>query len=186
MGASALGIFKLSALISSRARADIVRPPGAVEEEYFNRLCIRCGICLEVCPTKAIVFTTFDDGIEVVDTPKIDPLIGPCEFYRGRCEEIQLCSKYCPTGALQQVDREKVQMGTIELIQDLCIAEEGAECVVCDEMCPIPEAVEIAEDLKPLFYDEECIGCGICVYHCPPEPKALVLRSKGAKRVKWM
>ena len=186
LGTAALGIFKLTSFISFRTKADIVRPPGAVEEEYFNRLCIRCGICLEVCPTRTIVFTSFEDGIEVVDTPKIDPLVGPCEFYRGRCEETQLCSKFCPTEALQLVDREKVQMGTVELIRDLCIAEEGAECVVCDEMCPIPEAVEISEDLKPEFDDEECVGCGICVYHCPAEPKALILRPKGAKRVKWV
>ena len=59
------------------------------------------------------------------------------------------------------------------------------ECVVCDELCPIQEAVEITEDLKPEFNDDECVGCGICVYSCPPEPKALILNPKGAKRVKW-
>ena len=186
VGASTLGISKLAALVSSQTRKEIVRPPGAVDEDFFNRLCVRCGICLEVCPTNAIVLATFEDGIEIVNTPKIDPLIGACEFYRGRCEDIQLCGKFCPTGALQLVDREEVQMGTVELIRDLCIAEEGQECVVCDEMCPIQEAVDITEDLKPEFNDEECVGCGICIYNCPPEPKALILKPKGAKRVKWV
>lgn len=185
LGASTLGVLKLTSYLSSRSKSDLLRPPGAIEEEYFNNLCIRCGICLEVCPTNTIVLATFENGIEVVDTPKIDPVIGPCEFYRGRCEEIQQCSKFCPTGALQLVDREEVQIGTIMFIRDLCIAEEGKECVVCDEMCPIPEAVEITEDLKPAFNNEECVGCGICVYHCPAEPKALILQPKGAKRVKW-
>jgi len=177
--------LKLTSFVASRTRGDFVRPPGAVEEEYFTRLCIRCGACVQVCPTKAIVLATFEDGIDVVDTPKIDPIMGPCEFYRGRCEETQLCSEICPTGALQSVNREEVQMGTVELIRDICIAEEGKECVVCDEMCPIPEAVEIDEELKPIFFDEECVGCGICVNNCPAEPKALFLIPKGAIRIKW-
>jgi len=185
-GAAALGILKIASLIPSWARMDIVRPPGAVEEEFFNSLCVRCAICLEVCPTRAIVLADFQDGVSAVDTPKIDPITGPCEFFRGRCEEVMQCSKFCPTGALQLADRHGVKMGTAELSPDRCLAYIGKECVVCDEMCPVPEAITLTSDLKPVFNGTKCVGCGICVYHCPAEPKALTLRPEGAKRTKWL
>jgi len=185
VGTASLSTLKLASLIPSRPRKDTLRPPGAVKEEYFNRLCVRCGICLEVCPTKAILLADFNDGIEAVDTPKIDPTVGQCEFFRGRCEEVMRCSQFCPTGALQLVDKEEVKIGTVELIPEKCLAYIGKECLVCDEMCPVPEAITITEDLKPVFHDEKCIGCGTCVYYCPAESKALTLRSNGAKRVQW-
>lgn len=185
-GAALLGVLKLVSLIPPRVRADIVRPPGAVQEEYFNRLCVRCGICLETCPTKAIVLADFEDGVETVSTPKIEPTMGPCEFYRGRCEEAMRCSKFCPTGALKPVRREEVKLGTVEFNLGRCLAYRGKECIVCNEMCPVPGANTITGDSKPVFHGEKCVGCGICVYSCPAEPKALTLRSKGARRAKWL
>lgn len=184
-GVITLGGLKLTELASSRVQRAILRPPGAVEEDLFNQLCIRCGICLEVCPTKTIVLATFEDGIDVVDTPKLDPLRGPCEFYEGRCEDIQQCSKFCPTGALQLVNREEVKIGTAKLLQDKCLAELGAECVVCDEMCPVEDAITLTEAVTPIFHGEHCIGCGMCVFSCPAEPKALVLQPEGTKRARW-
>jgi len=185
-GATVLGTLKLVSLIPSETRENIVRPPGAVDEEFFNILCVRCGICLEVCPTKAIVLAGFEAGVAAVNTPKIDPLIGPCEFYRGRCEEVMLCSKFCPTGALQLVDKREVKLGTVEFDRDKCLAYMGKECVVCDEMCPVPEAITLTRDLKPVFHGEKCVGCGICVHACPANPKALTLLPKGAKRARWL
>ena len=146
-------------------------------------MCIRCGICLEVCPTRAIFPANFDDGIEAVNTPKIDLTFGPCEFYRGRCEEVMQCNRWCPTGALQVVDKEKVKIGTVEFSPEKCLAYMGKECVVCSEMCPSSGAVTITDDLKPEFDGEKCVGCGICVYYCLAEPKALTLRPTGARRV---
>ncbi len=183
-GAFVLGILRLASLIPSTVRG-VVRPPGAVEESIFNVLCVRCGICLEVCPTKAIVLAGFEDGIAAVNTPKINPLIGPCEFFIGRCEETMLCGKHCPTGALKAVGKSQVKLGTVEFYPETCLAFQGKECVVCDEMCPIPDAVTITEDLKPVFHEDKCVGCGICVNSCPAEPKALALVHKGERRVKW-
>ncbi len=183
-GAFAFGLLKIASLVPSRSATEIVRPPGAVEEEYFNAFCVRCGICLEVCPTGAIVLASYMDGVETVSTPKIDATVGPCEFYRGRCDKVMKCSEFCPTGALKQVDKAEVKMGTVEFTADECLAYEGKECIVCDEMCPVPDAITRTEDIKPIFHSEKCVGCGICVYSCPAEPKALTLRSKGTKRVK--
>lgn len=184
-GIATLVILRFISLISSQTQINILRPPGAVEEEYFNRLCIRCGICLEVCPTKTITLANFEDGIMVVNTPKIDPKFGPCEFFRGRCEEVMWCSKFCPTGALQLIEKNKVKIGTVEFIKDRCLAHMGKVCLVCNEACPIPGAIMVSEDLKPIFNSEKCVGCGICVYSCPADPKALNLLPKGVKRAEW-
>lgn len=184
-GAIVLSALRVLSLIPAPGNAHAVRPPGAVEEAYFNLLCVRCGICLEVCPTRTIVFTGFEDGLAAANTPKIHPLIGPCEFFRGRCEEQMQCTQHCPTGALQQVGKEQVKLGTVSFDRDHCLAYQGQECVVCSEMCPVPGVITVTEDLKPSFHLPKCVGCGTCVYSCPANPKALALLPDGATRTKW-
>jgi MauM/NapG family ferredoxin protein len=175
---AALGLLSLD----KGNKDEVVRPPGAVDEQYFNALCVRCSICLEVCPTKTITLSGFENGLTSVSTPKIDAEIGPCEFFRGRCEDLMQCNSNCPTGALKQVKKGQVRLGTVQFIQNNCLAYKGKECVVCSEMCPAPEAITITRDLKPVFHLERCVGCGTCVYSCPAQPKALKLISKGSRR----
>jgi ferredoxin len=79
-------------------------------------------------------------------------------------------------------------IGIACLDKDRCIpwAEEG-DCIVCEEMCPLPEkAIELepvevigeAGDLRivlrPKVVVESCIGCGICEYKCPVEGEAAI------------
>ncbi|MGQ9542490.1 MAG: 4Fe-4S dicluster domain-containing protein [Candidatus Bathyarchaeia archaeon] len=162
-----------------------IRPPGAVEEEHFNLLCVRCGICLQVCPTKTIMLSGLEYGVQAVNTPIINPVYGPCEFYRGRCEEEMRCGRYCPTGALRQMDRQQVKLGRVFFNSEYCLAYLGVECMVCAEMCPVPGAITI-HDRKPLFNVDYCVGCGTCLHVCPANPKPLHLTSKGARRIKWL
>ena len=184
-GTVSLGFLRLISLIPSSTQADVLRPPGAVEEEDFNRLCLRCSICLEVCPTGTIILAGLGDGVSNINTPKLNPVSGPCEFYRGRCEETMRCSEFCPTGALQRVRKNDVKVGTVEFNSDTCLAYLGKECLICSEMCPSIGAITPDKELKPIFDGEKCVGCGICVNRCPADPKALILKPKGVKRVKW-
>ena len=80
------------------------------------------------------------------------------------------------------VGKEENKMGTVELIPDKCLAYLEKECVVCYEMCPVPDAITLTRDLTPTFDDAKCVGCGTCVHSCPAEPNALHLRSEGARR----
>jgi len=185
-GVAVLGVLRIISIIPYGDQMAVARPPGAVNEKHFSTLCVRCAICLEVCPTKAIVLAGLEAGIAAVNTPKIEPLVGPCEFFRGRCEEAMQCSQFCPTGALQLVNREEAKMGTVDFVPDVCLAHVGKECVVCDEMCPVPDAITLTRDLKPVFHEDSCVGCGICVHACPADPKALVLSPRGAKRATWL
>ena len=193
-GAGAIGFLGLASLAPMKAvmglvsppSTGLVRPPGAVDGEHFDILCIRCGICLEVCPTGVIVLAGFEDGLSTVSTPKLDPLAGSCEFNRGRCEEVILCCEHCPTRALQPPIRDDVKLGTVELDEELCLAFQEKECVVCDEMCPVTDAITLNENLEPVFDEEKCVGCGTCVHKCPAIPNALTLLPKGEKRSVWV
>jgi len=184
-GAAVLGGLRLISIVPPAARADLVRPPGAVEEAYFNLMCIRCGICFEACPSKTIMLAGFEKGAASVNTPMINPLIGPCEYLRGRCEDAMRCAEACPTGALQNVDKAQVKLGTAKLNQELCLAYNGRECLVCSEMCPLPDAITVTEDQKPVFHNTICTGCGACVNACPANPRALTLLSEGERRARW-
>lgn len=179
-GAALLGILRVASFLRP-VQAQALRPPSAVEGEDFNTLCIRCGICQGVCPAKIITLAGVDQGVEGLSTPRIDISRGYCEFMRGRCDEAMLCGVHCPTGALRNAHGEDVKIGTLRFTDGRCLAYQGKECLVCDESCPIPEAITIT-DLKPVFHDDKCVGCGTCVNNCPASPKALELLPIGARR----
>lgn len=115
VGASA-GIYFAPNLKSSEL---ILRPPGAISEDQFLKLCIKCGQCLQVCPYDAIELEDIDGGASV-GMAFIDPSKRGCYL----CEAFP-CMLACPTGALDhEHDNIKyVDMG-IAVINDIdsCLA----------------------------------------------------------------
>lgn len=97
----------------------ILRPPGAVSEEQFLKLCIKCGQCLQVCPYDSIFLEDIDGGASV-GMAYIDPSKRGCYL----CEAFP-CMLACPTGALDhEHDNIKyVHMG-MAVIHDInsCLA----------------------------------------------------------------
>jgi len=64
--------------------------------------------------------------------------------------------------------------------RDTCIPwAEGRECLVCEELCPIPQKAIVFETADgagdedspgvklPVVINTRCTGCGICEYNCP-------------------
>ncbi len=73
----------------------LLRPPGAIPEDDFLFACIKCGLCVQICPVQAIRLADWDTGL-AYGTPYIDTDLQACDF---SCDSIQ-CAETCPTAAL--------------------------------------------------------------------------------------
>jgi ferredoxin len=164
-----------------------LRPPGATEDELMSR-CIRCGECLRSCPTSALQPSLSEAGLEGMWTPVMLPRLGYCDY------ACNACGQACPTQAippLQLEEKRQQIIGKAYIDENRCIAwADHSECIVCEEMCPLPEkAIQLEEKLVslvdgtqvqvklPHVLRQRCIGCGICEYRCP-------IRGESAIRVR--
>lgn len=102
-----------------KAHSPLLRPPGAVEEDDFLKLCIKCGQCLQVCPYDSILLEDIEGGASL-GMAYIDPHKRGCYL----CEAFP-CILACPTGALEhEHDNIKyVKMG-VAVLSDVngCLA----------------------------------------------------------------
>ena len=182
----------------------LLRPPGALDEDFFLSRCIRCGECMKVCPNNALHPSFSEAGLEGLWTPVLVPRIGYCE------PSCVLCSQVCPTGAIWEITgKEKgwsvdvgrtdkpVRLGTAFYDRSRCLPWAMAtECIVCEEWCPTsPKAIYLqtaevidnagnAKELKHPYLDpSRCVGCGACEYSCPVQDRpAVYVTSVGESR----
>jgi MauM/NapG family ferredoxin protein len=155
-----------------------VRPPGAVAEKDFLKKCVRCGACLQACPTNVIQPAVFQAGLEGIWTPILVPANGYCEYECIRCTQV------CPTHALARLsleEKKQFKMGTAVINRSTCYTyADGYNCAVCEEHCPVPDkAIKFREvevnnfrgrtkTVKQIYVVPDlCIGCGICENVCP-------------------
>ena len=155
----------------------LVRPPGA-RENHFLEKCIRCAECVKVCPTGGLQPSLLQAGLEGFWTPVLVSRFGYCDFSCNACGQI------CPTGAIPplalEVKRKDV-IGIAYIDENRCLPWASyTRCVVCEEMCPVPEKAIRLDDVdviapdgsrahlqRPRVIHDLCIGCGICEYQCP-------------------
>ena len=146
-----------------------IRPPGAVEENKFQHLCIKCGQCLQVCPYHAVSLKDISAGVDI-GTPVIYPELRGCHL----CDLLP-CVLACPSGALNHdvSDAHDVKMAEITVLSKencfglknvsvskddvLKVASHGVKspvekelieklkltmgkpCRICSDFCPYPE-----------------------------------------------
>lgn len=168
-------------------KADRLRPPGAVDEEQFMELCIRCARCIEVCPYDSIRRADLYEKLQI-GTPYIFA-------DKKACYLCMRCMKVCPTGALDPKlkEPEKVRMGLAVINQKTCLNflyykdEMGGVslsgmaqlCSTCYNACPLQDkAILLEKSILPVITDK-CTGCGICAEKCPTSPKSVVIYPEG-------
>ena len=191
-GAALVPVARLGSL-ARRPDEYLVRPPGAQSEAEFLSRCARCGACLKVCLTNALQPTLWEAGLEGLYTPRLVPRLGYCTY------SCNLCGQTCPTGAIPNLPLAKKQttvLGTAFLDRSRCIPyTEGADCLVCEEHCPVsPKAITVVDQevlnlqgekvmvKLPVVQAERCIGCGHCENVCPVGGAAAI-RVKRSLRV---
>jgi MauM/NapG family ferredoxin protein len=162
-----------------------VRPPGAMAEKEFLKTCVRCGACVQACPTNAIQPAVFQAGLEGLWTPVLVPAGGYCEYECNRCTQV------CPTHALAALtiaEKKQFKIGTAVVDRSACYTyADGYDCAVCEEHCPVPDkAIRFREvevhtfrgklkTVKQIYVVPDlCIGCGICENVCPRTDRAAI------------
>lgn len=184
--------------------ADLIRPPGSVEEDEFLERCIKCDQCINVCPTNVLQPATFaEGGFESLWTPVMNFNISHCQL---KCT---LCSEVCPTGAIRKITVEEklgkgefeeagpIVLGTAFFDRGRCLPHAmEIPCVVCEEVCPVsPKAIQTKDEEvkdvtgnivllnKPFMVPDLCIGCGICEAECPvKDDRAVYVTAVGESR----
>ena len=190
--AAAGGIWAAKDFKPSKAR---LRPPGAVEEERYLTMCIKCGQCLQVCPYDSILLEDYD-GKAGVGTAYIAPLDRGCYL----CEAFP-CVLACPTGALDHEANviEKVHMGMAIIVNEsACIALKNEKVTpemigrIYDHTSVLtaeerrsrkvevfdndPEKVKLQKELLLKLDKREGEVCTICADLCPftPDPSKAI------------
>ena len=87
----------------------ILRPPGAILEEDFIYACIKCGLCVQICPVQAIKLAGINQALSY-GTPYVDVRNQACDF---SCDSLQ-CVETCPTAALNFVQFKEVGEKAVE------------------------------------------------------------------------
>ena len=171
-------VSRIDGEAAAPVRPRLLRPPGAPDEATFLDLCVRCGLCVKVCPTNALHPAGLEAGWGGAFSPKIVPRIGYCEY------NCTLCGEVCPTGALPRLTEEQKHraiMGKAEFDKNRCLPfARGEPCTVCEEHCPIPDKairvneVQVTNSVgkkvtiqQPYVKIDLCNGCGICETKCP-------------------
>ena len=181
---AALGISAVSVVTmrtgdqSKRPNKELLRPPGVRDEAEFLSRCVRCSECMNVCPTTGLQPALFEPGLEGLWTPRLVPRLGRCDY------GCNVCGQICPTAAIPSLDlptKRQAVIGLAVVDHNRCLPwSAGITCIVCEEMCPIPQkAIRLEEATmlnaqgksltlqRPVVLQELCIGCGVCEYECP-------------------
>jgi len=158
-----------------------IRPPGADTEPHFLSACIRCGLCVEVCPWDTLKLADLTKGASA-GTPLVNTREIPCYMCEGYDEP--LCIKVCPTNALKPVEKLiDIDMGYAVIDRELCWAYNGIVCRTCWEACPWRNEILILnERLRPRVSKCSCVGCGLCDYACPTDPSSITIKARGWRR----
>lgn len=177
-GVAALSMMRITPAANAKTfEPALIRPPGSRPEPEFLQRCVKCGLCMQTCPSGGLQPTWAEAGLEGLWSPMLVPAIGWCEY------ECHACGQVCPTQAivplpLEEKKTTKIGLAVFDTTRCLPYAY-GRECIVCEEHCPVPDKAITFEmrdvttrdgdviTLKvPRVDPDRCTGCGICETKC--------------------
>jgi ferredoxin-type protein NapF len=151
--------------------ATLLRPPGSLDEQHFTGVCVRCGNCAQVCPSRIIQPDFGTSGVAGFLAPQL-------RFEADYCrEDCHRCNEVCPSGAiarlsLEQKRRHVIGQAVVDL--NLCLLAQGRECTACIQKCPYQAIALHSTDggfsNEPRVVLDCCNGCGACEVVCPTQP----------------
>jgi len=188
LGASAAGAAA-AAGVAFGGQKRLLRPPGSVREDRFLELCVRCDLCLKVCPGPVLHPAGLEAGLDALWTPVAVPSWAGCH------QDCNFCGQVCPTGAIRPLPIEvkrRTHMGLAVVDTKACLPHAGRrDCQLCYDECRAagynaiemreirldvgetpqgvmsPDEMEAAgRILAPVVKPDACVGCGLCEYRC--------------------
>lgn len=155
--------------------------------DYDYKRCSGCGLCVELCPKKAIETGPLIEIATGLDAP-------PVIIDHTKCSFCGMCAAFCPVRALKMtvdgtdiMDMEEYpHLDSAVVFNDKCLP-----CLLCVKACP-EEAIDVEftfpgkEKIVPFKPGQEggievdmdkCTLCGLCAVFCP----AFVLVDKESK-----
>jgi len=155
-----------------------LRPPGAVDEDKFLALCIKCGQCLQVCPYHSIKLSDMAKG-HGIGTPYIDANERGCYA----CEAVP-CVLACPSGALDHhcEKPQDVHMGIAVLeFPNTCLAvtntplPKGYNNKIHNFTDSLRNVTQQELDVLTKMDEFENKQCTLCADMCPiPSPMSAI------------
>lgn len=154
--------------------------------DYDYKRCNGCGICIEVCPRKAIEMGPLIEIATGLDAP-------PVIIDHTKCSFCGMCASFCPVKAIKMTvnDRDILELTEFPHLDSRVVFNDKClPCLICMKSCP-EEAIGVEftfpkkETLAPFKAGKEgeievdmekCTLCGACAELCP----AFVLVEKKA------
>ena len=116
-----------------RSASQPLRPPGAAGGSQFTGLCVRCGSCARVCPSRILHPDLGEFGADSFLTPVV-------RYQDEYClETCQRCTNVCPSGALRPLAADEklhAAIGLPRVDMSLCLLGDDHECAICCNACP--------------------------------------------------